>query len=127
MFIQTRTKILTVAWIGLVTWTGVSMTRENSRTTLDGAIQNYAPRQVIYKTYLNSVHNAGPDGGGAVLVPSYSPDGRHSAQAIADMRQQVRSAYEAALPGVEVVWINCDTVIQPSGALHRVTVPDVGD
>ncbi len=95
--------------------------RENSSTTLQEAIQNYAPRQVIYKTYLNSVHITGRRGQ-AVLVPSYSPDGRTSAQDAAEMRERVQSAYEAALPGVDVVWVNCDTVIQLSGALHCVTV-----
>jgi agmatine/peptidylarginine deiminase len=95
--------------------------RENSTTTLDEAIQNYAPRKVVYKTFLNSVQING-EHGQAVLVPAYSPDERMSAEAVAQMRQEVQAAYESALPGVDVVWVNCDTVIQQSGALHCVTV-----
>ncbi len=100
--------------------------RENSNTTLEEAIQNYTPQVVIYKTYLNSVHLPGPGASsgsaGAVLVPRYSPDARSSAEELAEMEAQVQAVYEAALPGVEVIFINCDTVIQLSGALHCVTV-----
>ncbi len=95
--------------------------RDNSSTTLEEAIQNYAPRKAIYKTFLNSVHIQG-EYGRAVLVPGYGADGRNSAEALVGMRKQVREAYEAALPGVEVVFVNCDTVIQQFGALHCVTV-----
>ncbi len=95
--------------------------RENSTTTLDEAIQNYAPRLVVYKTFLNSVHVKGAYGE-AVLVPRYSADSRTSKQQMADLEAQVRKAYEAALPGAQVVWVNCDTVTEMSGALHCVTV-----
>jgi len=104
------------------------MIQENSSTTLDEAVRNYAPRQVIYKTYLNSVHVRGPNDQ-AVLVPSYSPDERNSAEAVAEYQQRVQSVYEQALPGTKVVWINCDTVIELSGALHcvTVTIPSMGE
>lgn len=95
--------------------------RENSTTTLEEAIENYAPRGVIYKSYLNSVHIDGPHGQ-AVLVPDYSPDERNPAERIDAMRREVRDAYEDALPNTEVVFVNCDTVIELSGALHCVTV-----
>ncbi len=102
--------------------------RENSSTTLEEAIRNYAPRKVIYKTYLNSVFIDGPYGR-AVLVPDYSPDERNPAGPIGRMRRDVADAYEDAMPDTEVVFVNCDTVIELSGALHcvTVTVPTLGD
>ncbi len=95
--------------------------RENSSTTLEEAIRNYAPRRVVFKTFLNSVYLSG-ERGQVVLVPGYSPDRRNTAEAVAELRGRVKAAYEGALPGVEVVFVNCDTIIEMSGALHCVTV-----
>lgn len=101
--------------------------RESSTTTLDEAVRNYAPRAVIYKTFLNSVQIDGAYGK-AVLVPDYSPDDRNPEAAMARMRREAEDAYADAMPDTEVVFINCDAVIGLSGALHcvTVTVPGVG-
>ncbi|MEZ6189829.1 MAG: agmatine deiminase family protein [Phycisphaerales bacterium] len=100
--------------------------RENSTTTLDEAVRNYAPREVIYKTFLNSVQIDGAYGK-AVLVPDYSPDERNPQAAMVRMRRDVQDAYGEAMPDAEVVFINCDAVIGLCGALHcvTVTVPDI--
>jgi agmatine/peptidylarginine deiminase len=102
--------------------------RENSSTTLEEAIRNYAPRRAIYKTYLNSVYIDGPHGR-AVLVPDYSPDARNPASRVGRMRRDVEDAYADAFPDAEVVFVNCDTVIELSGAVHcvTVTVPALND
>jgi len=101
--------------------------RENSSTTLEEAVRNYAPREVIYKTFLNSVQIDGVYGK-AVLVPEYSPDERNPQAAMARMRREAEDAYRDAMPDAEVVFINCDAVIKLSGALHcvTVTVPGAG-
>lgn len=71
----------------------------------------------IYRTYHNAVFLNGPTSQ-MLLVPSYSN--------CEEMEEEVKRIYEELYPETEIVFINCDDIIQQYGALHCVTttIPD---
>jgi agmatine/peptidylarginine deiminase len=71
----------------------------------------------VYRSYMNSqIFN------NWVAMPSYyAPKGDETADDLLEMEAQAIAAYEAALPGVNVVPIDADHIIPMAGAMHCIT------
>ncbi len=102
------------------------VTRSALGESLASLESSFVEKTVIYRTYLNAVQFHTPDGRSAVLIPRYTARSESERDLFADMEPKVLAAFRQAFPKAELLWLNCDGIIEDLGAVHCIThtVPD---
>ncbi|MFP4542307.1 MAG: agmatine deiminase family protein, partial [Opitutales bacterium] len=93
---------------------------------IEELIARHVEEQLRYRSYVNSLLLRTADGAAAILVPRYRPRDSAEAPLIARLEAQAAAAYREAIPGVEVLWIDCTSIADYLGAIHclTATIPD---
>ncbi|MFP4282173.1 MAG: agmatine deiminase family protein, partial [Opitutales bacterium] len=93
---------------------------------IEELIARHVEEQLRYRSYVNSLLLRTADGAAAILVPRYRPSNSAEAPLIARLEAQAAAAYREAIPGVEVLWIDCTSIADYLGAIHclTATIPD---
>lgn len=93
---------------------------------LEALIERHVEEHVRYRSYINSLLVRKADGNNQVLVPRFRPSGAEEVALVERLERETEAAYQKALPGVELVWIDCTDLTDSLGAVHclTATLPD---